>query len=271
MPWSLTTGIQNATLRLLRNSVLEKMVARDFNEAYELWFEFLKRSDPYIACCDSDGRGKLSHLYADFGDVRQEWSDWWPAHRYLFEEEEPPFIVNVLSGSEQANPENDDDLLGLLVSLHHPHRTIMRELAILIRAHKQRFTEKTNKRILDENPASKVRSPFGAPPRDVSLKHRYALRYMSTSTIIALRLTLKVYDACKEQDSLPKKELKRYQIAEKLKICEAIPIDNVTGKRLVTEVNSASASISRYLRKAIKIIENVERGVFPDYSDSDPV
>ena len=36
---------------------------------YYYWWEFLRRSDAYKRCCKSGGKGKLSKLYEDFGDV----------------------------------------------------------------------------------------------------------------------------------------------------------------------------------------------------------
>ena len=39
---------------------------------------FLKRNKDYLACCQAGGKGSLSKLYADFGDVRGDsFKEWW--------------------------------------------------------------------------------------------------------------------------------------------------------------------------------------------------
>lgn len=41
------------------------------------WWRFLKCNTDYLKCCEQGGRGKLSQLYADFGDVRgDEYKEW---------------------------------------------------------------------------------------------------------------------------------------------------------------------------------------------------
>ncbi len=48
------------------------------NSVYYYWWAFLKRSKEYNACCESGGKGKLSKLYSDFGDVRgNDFKKWW--------------------------------------------------------------------------------------------------------------------------------------------------------------------------------------------------
>ena len=39
---------------------------------YYYWWEFLRRSDEYKRCCKKGGKGRLSKLYADFGNVFEE-------------------------------------------------------------------------------------------------------------------------------------------------------------------------------------------------------
>ena len=42
------------------------------------WWRYLRKNSAYLKCCDAGGRGSLSRLYADFGDVRDDdfWQ-WW--------------------------------------------------------------------------------------------------------------------------------------------------------------------------------------------------
>ena len=44
---------------------------------YHAWFECLRHSERYRECCENGGTGPLSALYADFGDVRIDFKEWW--------------------------------------------------------------------------------------------------------------------------------------------------------------------------------------------------
>ena len=45
---------------------------------YYWWWAYLRRSEAYIKCCEKGGKGPLSKLYADFGDVREDdFRKWW--------------------------------------------------------------------------------------------------------------------------------------------------------------------------------------------------
>lgn len=228
--------------------------------AYRQWYEFLRRSERYIACCDAGGAGPLAGLFADFGDVREGWDLWWPAHRYLFEEAEPDFIVEVIAPGQLSGDEGDLDQLTLLINLNQPARTITRHVAALVRQCKTRLLEAENV----ERGLGDKRTPFGAPMRDVSLSHRYSLNYKPRpSDIASLELTLQVFDFCSAEDSKESKIRKRrYRIAEELGICD--PISSMNGKLDSAEINRATALVSRYYLQARNIIHNAEFGVFPD-------
>lgn len=62
---------------------------------YYWWYEYLRRSDDYKKCCERDGKGKLSKLYEDFGNVfaeagteKEAFRVWWRQHAHLFWEQE---------------------------------------------------------------------------------------------------------------------------------------------------------------------------------------
>ena len=45
---------------------------------YYWWWAYLRRSEAYIKCCEKGGKGPLSKLYTDFGDVREDdFRKWW--------------------------------------------------------------------------------------------------------------------------------------------------------------------------------------------------
>jgi hypothetical protein len=48
------------------------------DSVYYFWYEFLKRSDEYKKCCKAKGKGKLGHIFKDFGDVfNNDFKAWW--------------------------------------------------------------------------------------------------------------------------------------------------------------------------------------------------
>lgn len=94
---------------------------------YYYWWEFLRRSEAYKKCCKNGGKGKLSKLYADFGDVFVErdgkygtefhtfW-DWWISEHPVSKQNrgqtlfgEPP--ARRLAETVSSTAPNDDTLV----------------------------------------------------------------------------------------------------------------------------------------------------------------
>ena len=45
---------------------------------YYWWWQFLRRNQEYLECCERGGKGKHAQLYKDFGDVRDDdFHKWW--------------------------------------------------------------------------------------------------------------------------------------------------------------------------------------------------
>lgn len=229
-------------------------------DAYRQWYQFLRRSERYVACCESHGSGPLAKLFEDFGDVREDWGRWWPAHRYLFEEVEPDFVVEVIAPGQLSGDEGDLDQLTLLINLNQPARTISRHVSAMVRERKTQLLEAEN----TDREVGRKRTALGAPVRDVSLFHRYALTYKPRpSDVASLELTLKVFDVCRAEDSKnPKERKRRYTIAVELGICP--PISSFNDRLNNDETNRATALVSRYYTQARNIIANAELGIFPD-------
>ena len=231
--------------------------------AYRIWYEFLRRSQTYIKCCDSGGAGQLADLYVDFGDVRQGWTRWWPKHRSLFEGIEPQFVIDVVQPDQLPNEEADPYLLALLINLYQPQRTIIRDIGTIIKKRKGILLKMENKKL--KRAGKDERSGAGAPLRDQSFFHRYGLKVSPRpSDIQSLQRTLDVFDRCNIEDKRPARKRKtRYEIAEELGICPPIALD-LTGKLDRAAINRATALTSRYYRQAKNLIKNVEQGIFPD-------
>lgn len=62
---------------------------------YYFWWAYLRENADYRACCDDEGAGPLSELYRDFGDVRgDDFREWWTnIGRDLFREPDHEPII----------------------------------------------------------------------------------------------------------------------------------------------------------------------------------
>lgn len=85
--------------------------AKHERSVYFYWWAFLRENQAYLACCEAEGKGPMSELYADFGDVRGDsFMDWWRSgKRLLFCEPEEAKIVSYLS--PPTEPIGDDRVL----------------------------------------------------------------------------------------------------------------------------------------------------------------
>jgi hypothetical protein len=117
------------------------------NSVYYYWWEFLRRNDAYKKCCSTNGKGKLSSLYADFGDVfNTDFKTWWQTGNRginLFAEELLPEF-GLISDSVQFVP--NKNILYLQVPLQLPKRYLSTEFQkILKKYHGGRKGIRTNK------------------------------------------------------------------------------------------------------------------------------
>lgn len=243
--------------------------------AYNYWYEFLKRSEKYKECCSNGGKGELSALYLDFGDVHVlSWSKWWKAYKELFSSEEPLFVINeVKTNAEFTNwfEEGADDLLALIINLAAPKDAIIKKIDMVLQRLNKKKLKKENELRIKANPKASTKKKQGRPKFDPSFYHRYGLTPVPSSRDIeALGIMLKVYDACRREDAKQKgdRRKKRYEIGEELGII-LTPTQKTIKDRIVSSEeyrNSMTATVSRYYRWAKEIIENTEQGIFPKHS-----
>jgi hypothetical protein len=60
---------------------------------YYWWWACLRRNDDYLKCCERKGKTKLSALYEDFGDVRDDnFKAWWDENGVALFGEKPSNI-----------------------------------------------------------------------------------------------------------------------------------------------------------------------------------
>lgn len=218
----------------------ERMVKPPFSGApkfmcsvYYYWWAFLRESDEYIACCASGGAGPLSKLYDDFGDVRGDnFMAWWSGGgRLLFAE--PGSVIEFLPHL----PERHDDKNRVLVSI---------DLATDI----DRIVSELRDRLHDARAVRSANSPnsgSGARYQVVGLPRLSALEWQ-----------LRVY-----------RLRGRYDQTTKVQIAREIGLLSEHQTDIKARANSISAQVSEYYSNAKRLMANITKGRFPDYSDED--
>lgn len=214
------------------------------------WWAFLRESKAYKECCDSNGEGPLTGLYAYFGDVRDsDFMRWWRfgghkrgggqrtySGRRLFSEAVRQPIRLVRSPSDIGAD------AGEYVTLSIP---ITNDLSRMTAEFQQLMRPIVEQRVREYG------EPVSKPLFEV------------TSPNPSLKALHKVLVAWQTKEANP--DLKRYDLADKLGIT-----DSIEGKRGDSDHEAAVYStLSRLLKKAEVLIRNVERGRFPDHTDYD--
>jgi len=97
------------------------------------WWQFLRRNTDYIRCCENGGKGRLSKLFADFGDVRaDDYHSWLKAKmptgetrkEYLFAEAANPFdrasVVTLTSPADWDRDYEENGYLLVAINMREP-------------------------------------------------------------------------------------------------------------------------------------------------------
>ena len=207
------------------------------NSVYYLWWEFLRLNDDYKECCSKGGKGKLSKLYEDFGDVFScDFKAWWTTDNRgarLFAEQPLPAFSIV----DPNDIINQDEVIYLKVPLSLPKRYLTSEFKkILNKHHGGKTGVRTNKN-------STAMYPI-----------------VGHVDIKSIKLCLKVYNATKVSPKPTKWQIGRdiseisfsyVEITDKPKKLDA------DTKHILT------SSVSRILNKARKMIKGTSDGKFP--------
>ena len=208
---------------------------------YYWWFEYLRRHAGYKKTCMQSGKGKCAKLYADFGDIHSvEFKDWWTTDdrgAQLFAEPRAEHHVQVVSKISEEEAAYDE-IIFVKVPLNFSKKILKRDFARLLAKH--HFGERGHRYARESSAKYEV---VGQP------------------NINALRTTLQVYDYRKLHP-----ELKLWEIARDLKLFhfEQMPQPDDLPETISDKKNLLAATVSRYLRKAETMIDNVGRGRFPD-------
>ena len=195
---------------------------------YYYWWAFLRENDEYVACCANGGEGPMADLYRDFGDVRgSDFMDWW------------------IGGGRLLFCEPLEDAA---IILRDPPREHDSEKRVLISVPVDGDLDRIT---------AEIRTAMGDYRRhhriDDMRESRARRQIMATAKLQSLYRQLRVYQIKKADGTIGNKA-----------IADDLGIGSVSGEY---NPNSVIAAVSRYYSDACKLIHNVGKGRFPDYSE----
>jgi hypothetical protein len=207
---------------------------------YYYWWAFLREHRGYIETCANGGGGEYQLLYEDFGDIREDdfWS-WWRTHQNLFAE---PELEDVSLVAVDDLALDDKKYLFLKIPLEG----------------KLPFRLRQVRRILETKlPNDKYRRRLSKAKYTVSGK----------PVIKALDAYLKTYQLRTASPKLPFASI--YEMIEgwNVSIDEAMSPRKKNRKyganTGMTHIATRTQTAYRNYKKAVEIIENVGKGMFP--------
>ena len=214
---------------------------------YYWWWEFMRRNAEYMACCADGGKGTLTALYADFGDVSNDnFKQWWDEHGFrLFAEKPKPIkLIELVEPGEWEPSWSKDEVMVVAVPLDIPKRHLQGFFARLL---KERHGGKRGRKALSDIDASSARYPLH---RNVSIH--------------TLRIQLAVYDAVLSVKSGSEKKTLA-QIGTELKLVHKA--NSRTADEVMTDERRKAvlaSTVSRHFKDAQRIIANTLNGQFPN-------
>lgn len=222
---------------------------------YYWWWAYLKRNADYVACCENGGKGKMSALYADFGDVRgDDFKEWWTQDGRgvrLFAEPRAEDSFRVLQKDEVVA--GDSGTLVLSIPLNLPKKFLEQHFRKLLKIYHEG---------LDVQPKG-----------DDKRGHQYAkhsqakYRFTGQPNLKAIRTTLEIYEYRLANPDMTLWEIGNSspRIDDKLKLANSDGVSELVDKKYVL-----ASTVSRYLRKAKQYIEATGRGYFLSEPPSGP-
>lgn len=220
---------------------------------YYWWWQYLRRNSPYLKCCERGGKGAMSKLYADFGDVRPaDFRAWW-LHRgtRLFGEAPSADSVRELHNkAEWAEDWVADTTMVVAIPLRWSKRDIKRALGKLLAQRHGR---------------GRGRAPLRGGAASTAL---YPLA--QNFVVHSLKRDLAVYDARLAAETEAKRTGERcktwYRIGCELGLVPtAMPTaaERARGIADADKVNTMTVAASRAYKRAKQRVASVGRGVFP--------
>jgi hypothetical protein len=212
---------------------------------YYWWWEYLRRNELYRQVCEKKGHvtnGNLKRLYADFGNVHNvSFYEWWSEGRRgaeLFANPRHHATVEVLQAGSVVTC--DERLIAISLPLTLPKRFLKKKVDAILNA------QHPSKRGVQYAKQSQAKYVYWAQPN-----------------VASLRSTLAVYDAI-THSKLESKKRPYWQIAVDLNLAASShPSDKDSSSVLTAKKVVLSATVGRMYKRALKMIDNAGKGVFP--------
>jgi hypothetical protein len=230
-------------------------VAYQQRSPYYWWWAFLRRNERYLACCERDGAGELSELYAAFKDVRNDnFKGWWTRkidiHKLslgaaLFGEQQIALTLKELEHSGDWREEwRQDSVLVIAASLS---------------ISKKRLKALFNKLLKKRHARRRGRKTFAELTRESTAR----FKLYQVADAHALGIQLRVYDACVANVKAGSPKTLADIGVELRLIPSARPKAGDDKREIARKRIVMAAAVSRYYRQARKIVENTSLGLFP--------
>ncbi len=225
-------------------SKIEKASKPYEQSVYYLWWKFLQLSQKYKECCQNEGKGELSEMYKDFGDIyATDFKTWWQTGNRginLFGEELMDKI-RVVKNAEGLNL--NEGILTINIPIDLPKTFIINELnKILDKAGKKSAKLQTP----DINKVSTAKYQIVGKSTQQSLERSFAI-YTNKQKNQNKSLWQCAIDAkcgfLKEPDAKMSKKINDEDIRR-----QKVNLQNIG---------------TVYYKRAEKIIREVEEGKFP--------
>jgi len=227
---------------------------------YYFWWEFLKRHEGYLKCCERGGTGEYGELYADWGDIHEykNFWQWWREEvettetrgEYLFAE---PYEFRQVEEVWSFDDQSEDDLI-----VRIPLEVRTGELTRSLRRLLQQYTDRSRQ----ARRKSRARYPVNA-----------------SVPLYTLNKCLEVYDLHEQyREDITTKKLNKYELCDMAQLNYDNKFDGMTLKRWEQEcgANSKEAkearkaiitrkntAVNRYLNAANAYLDKVGKGKFP--------
>ena len=212
---------------------------------YYWWWACLRRNEEYLKCCDKKGKTKLSGIYKDFGDVRDDdFKVWWDAKGVaLFGEKPSTVVLKELSNKDEWDDSwTNEQVMVVSIPMTFSKRDITRYFGALL---KKRHTAKRGR----------------TTTKNIKSTSTYPLS--RSFSIESMRIALNIYDTYKAAKKAGEK-MTLWQIGNKLKVVRSCVINPADTPATITDKqNTLAATVKRYLNQAEAAIKNSATDSFP--------
>ena len=200
-------------------------------------------NDDYRRCCQHGGRGRMSHIYRDFGDVfKTDFRTWWLEGEQgvkLFAEPPAPEQLRELYDKRDWDKNwTKETVLVVAVPLSFSKRQLQSRFARLLMAR------------------------HSGKPGVPSIKRSKA--HIKVATKFQVRALKKMADVYEEWNKHEGLTLARIGVKTGL-MPSKVPKPNDDAETAAQKRMVIAVAVSRYLKKAKKLIENVGKNKFPCY------